>query len=102
MNDFPLDEEEQQIEVAADNLVPVGPEERQRVERILTRARKNRNINIRLSEQDLEQIKSRAEREGLPYQTLISSVLHKYVSDRLIDQDQIVKTLELIGKQDRR
>ena len=102
MNDFPLDEEEQQIEDAADNLVPVGPEERQRVERILTRARKNRNINIRLSEQDLEQIKSRAEREGLPYQTLISSVLHKYVSDRLIDQDQIVKTLELIGKQDRR
>lgn len=102
MSDFPLDEEEQRIEDAAEELVPVSREERQRVERILARGRKNRNINIRLSEMDLERIKSRADREGLPYQTLISSVLHKYVSDRLVDQDQIVKTLELIGKRGRK
>jgi len=99
MSDFPLDEEEQSIEDSADELVSVSSEERQRVERILARGRKNRNINIRLSELDLDRIKSRAEREGLPYQTLISSVLHKYVSDRLVDEDQIVKTIELIGKQ---
>ena len=102
MSDFKLTEEEQQIEDTADELVPVGQEERQRIEGIIERGRKNKNINIRLSEMDLERIKSRAEREGLPYQTLISSVLHKYVSDRLVDEDQIVKTLELIGKSDRK
>jgi len=102
MSDFELSEEEQQIEDAADELVPVSQEERERIERIIARGKKNKNINIRLSEMDLERIKSRAEREGLPYQTLISSVLHKYVSDRLIDEDQIVKTLELIGKSDRK
>lgn len=61
-------------------------------------SRKSRNINIRISEHDLEQVKRRAEREGLPYQTLISSVLHKYVSDQLVDECSIGKTLQLIGK----
>ena len=102
MSDFELTEEEQQIEDTADDLVPVSREERERVERILARGRKNKNINIRLSEMDLERIKLRADREGLPYQTLISSILHKYVSDRLIDEDQIVKTLELIGRSNRK
>ena len=98
MNDFPLDEEEQQIEDSADEFVPVDAEERKHVQRILSRSRKNKNINIRLSELDLDRIRTRAEREGLPYQTLISSVLHKYVNDRLVDEDQVIKTLELIGK----
>ncbi len=42
--------------------------------------RKNKNINIRISETDLESIKRIAETEGLPYQTLIGSVLHKYAA----------------------
>jgi len=42
--------------------------------------RKNRNINIRISENDLESIKLRAAREGMPYQTLIGSLIHKYAS----------------------
>jgi predicted DNA binding CopG/RHH family protein len=58
MSDFQLTEEEQQIEDAADELVPVSQEERERVERVLARGRKNKNINIRLSEMDLERIKS--------------------------------------------
>jgi predicted DNA binding CopG/RHH family protein len=45
--------------------------------------RKDRRLNIRLSSKDLEAIKKRALGEGLPYQTLISSVLHKYASGRL-------------------
>jgi predicted DNA binding CopG/RHH family protein len=45
--------------------------------------RKDARINIRLSVADLEMLKRRAAEEGLPYQTLISSVLHKYVSGRL-------------------
>ena len=45
--------------------------------------RKDRRINIRISAKDLDALKMRALEEGLPYQTLISSVLHKWVSGRL-------------------
>lgn len=45
--------------------------------------RKNRRINIRLSQIDLEALQIRAVQEGIPYQTLVSSVLHKYVTGRL-------------------
>jgi predicted DNA binding CopG/RHH family protein len=42
--------------------------------------RKDTRINIRLSTADLEMLKRRAAEEGLPYQSLIASILHKYVS----------------------
>jgi len=42
--------------------------------------RKNKRVNIRISERDLNELQRIAIREGLPYQTLISSILHKYVS----------------------
>lgn len=45
--------------------------------------KKNARINIRLSTTDLDQIKQRAIFEGMPYQTLISSVLHKYAAGHL-------------------
>ena len=44
--------------------------------------RKDRRLNIRLSSKDLEAIQKRALAEGLPYQTLIASVLHKYAAGR--------------------
>ena len=44
---------------------------------------KDRRVNIRLSTADLMDIQARAYEEGVPYQTLIASVLHKYVSGRL-------------------
>ncbi|MCA3176510.1 MAG: hypothetical protein ING36_13410 [Burkholderiales bacterium] len=47
---------------------------------------KDRRINIRLSSPDLMDIQARALEEGIPYQTFIASVLHKYVSGRLIEQ----------------
>jgi predicted DNA binding CopG/RHH family protein len=45
--------------------------------------RKDRRLNIRISSKDLEAIQKRAIEEGLPYQTLISSLLHKYAAGRL-------------------
>jgi predicted DNA binding CopG/RHH family protein len=42
--------------------------------------RKGSRINIRISEVDLENIKQKAAYEGLPYQTLIASILHKYAA----------------------
>ena len=44
--------------------------------------RKDKRINIRISQRDLEGLQVKAVREGIPYQTLISSVLHKYVASR--------------------
>ncbi len=44
--------------------------------------RKDARINIRLSTADLEMLRRRAVEEGLPYQSLIASVLHKYISGR--------------------
>ena len=46
--------------------------------------KKDRRVNIRLSQADLEGLQVRAVEEGLPYQTLISSVLHKYITGLLI------------------
>lgn len=45
--------------------------------------RKEKRVNIRISEKDLNAIQSRALEEGIPYQTLMSSVLHKYVNGTL-------------------
>lgn len=44
---------------------------------------KDRRVNIRLSAGDLQDIQVRALEEGMPYQTLIASILHKYVTGRL-------------------
>jgi predicted DNA binding CopG/RHH family protein len=42
--------------------------------------RKDKRVNIRMSERDLTRFRKKAVEEGLPYQTLISSVLHKYIN----------------------
>lgn len=47
--------------------------------------KKDKRINIRISSRDLEALQRRALEEGLPYQTLVSSILHKYVSGGLKD-----------------
>lgn len=48
--------------------------------------RKDKRINIRISQRDLIKLQQKALAEGLPYQTLIASVLHKYVSGRLVEK----------------
>ena len=47
---------------------------------------KERRVNIRLSSPDLMDIQARALEEGLPYQTFMASVLHKYVAGRLVEK----------------
>jgi predicted DNA binding CopG/RHH family protein len=55
---------------------------------------KDRRVNIRLSSGDLQDIQVKALEEGLPYQTLIASVLHKYVTGRLAErEDQATPTI---------
>ncbi|MDY7574117.1 CopG family antitoxin [Actimicrobium sp. CCI2.3] len=47
---------------------------------------KDRRVNIRLSSDDLNTIQAKALEQGIPYQTLIASVLHKYVTGRLAEK----------------
>ena len=48
--------------------------------------RKDKRINIRISDNDLTGLKVKAREEGIPYQTLVSSILHKYVSGRFVER----------------
>jgi predicted DNA binding CopG/RHH family protein len=91
-----LDSSERTIERSARSYRPIAGKDRKRIEAILTRTRKSRNINIRISEATLVELKRLAEREGLPYQTLVSSVLHKYVTNRLVDEEAVTKSLRFL------
>jgi hypothetical protein len=44
-------------------------------------------------------LKLRADSEGLPYQTLLSSIVHKFVTDQLVDKKNILKSIELLKAQ---
>ncbi|ROL57596.1 antitoxin [Bacteroidetes/Chlorobi group bacterium ChocPot_Mid] len=62
---------------------PVKNQEREirkHMDYALTSLKKDKRINIRISSRDLELLQIKALEEGLPYQTLISSVLHKYIN----------------------
>ncbi len=48
--------------------------------------KKDARINIRLSSRDLRALQARALKEGIPYQTLVSSVLHKFVDGQFVDK----------------
>ena len=47
---------------------------------------KDKRINIRMSSKDLDQVQVIGSQEGIPYQTMISSIIHKYVSGYLIEK----------------
>ncbi|MEO7853266.1 MAG: hypothetical protein ABIR94_13565 [Rubrivivax sp.] len=51
---------------------------------------KDKRVNIRLSSADLLDIQAKALAEGMPYQTLIASVLHKYVAGKLAEKEPVV------------
>ena len=91
-----LDKLEREIERSAESYKPVSKRERLEIEGVLEKIRKTRNVNIRISETVLEELKKRSQEEGIPYQTLISSVLHKFVTNRLIDEKAIRKSIELL------
>ena len=91
-----LDTYERQIERSAGQFRPVSKKKARRIEGTLQRAKKSKNVNIRIAEDDLVRLKRRSQAEGLPYQTLIASVLHKYLNDRLVDEEAIRKSVKLL------
>lgn len=76
----------QEKEIESGEWVPI-PDMDEEIKRNQSYARsfinKNKNINIRLSEWDYKNIKVRAVKEGLPYQTLVASLIHKYLTGQL-------------------
>ena len=48
--------------------------------------KKDRRMNVRISERDLKGLKARAAEEGIPYQTLVTMILHKFVSGRIVEK----------------
>lgn len=89
--DLQLDQEEQEILKTEETelLKPVADMEQQitlakeAAKNTLESMTKNKNINIRLNLTDVETIKKKAAQAGLPYQTLIGSILHQYATGKL-------------------
>lgn len=99
MNKVKLDSFEKEIEQNAEKFVKTSAKTQQRVTKIITKANEKNRITLRINNQTLEAIKRKAQEEGLPYQTFISSILFKYANDRLIDKKHILKSLQLLKMQ---
>jgi len=91
-----LDAFEQSIEDNAEQFIPLSDTEKNEVETIINAANKTKNINIRISAYDIEKVKQLSKEEGIPYQTLISSVIHKYITGKLVDEKVVLKSMELL------
>ncbi len=91
MSELKLDAEERELSASyeADEWKTIGnieQEVKSYSEYAAATFKKDRRVNIRISGKDLEALQKRALEEGLPYQTLIASVLHKYINGRLVDR----------------
>ncbi|MBF0276096.1 MAG: hypothetical protein HQK84_12770 [Nitrospinae bacterium] len=89
MKKVKLDKEEQELLDALESgefESDLTPSRREFIEESAKQTfKKDKRINIRISGRDLLGIQRRAMEEGIPYQTLVSSILHKYVSGSLHD-----------------
>jgi predicted DNA binding CopG/RHH family protein len=88
-DDLQLDEEEREIEKAfEEGLVERVPNFEEEKAKLIAAAKatmdKTKNINIRISQGDLYNIKTKASEQGVPYQSLISSLIHQYSNDRIV------------------
>ena len=92
----PLDEEERELmeSIERDEGVPVKDfktEQQKAVQAARNTLKKDKRINLRLSQRDYHQIQIKAIEEGVPYQTLIASIVHKYLNGSLAPHIQQAK-----------
>lgn len=100
-----LTDEENEIEssIAKGEWASVDSHEKKKYKTILEKAarstisgkKKEARVNIRMTVNELDMVRAEAEREGIPYQTLMSSILHKYLTGELIDK-KVVKELKKV------
>jgi len=78
-----LTRSEQAIEraVARGEYRPASREEFKRIAEAIARRRKDAVLNIRINSQDLENIKQKARKMGIPYQSFVSELIHQYAAD---------------------
>lgn len=86
MKYFELDKEEKELleEFERGEWIPVKNQakaKKEAMEAARNTLSKTRNINLRLSERDLQKLKARAAREGIPYQTLAASLIHRATAE---------------------
>lgn len=91
-----LDKFESEIEKNISQYKPVRAKKKAKIEGVIDKANEKKSISLRLKTNDLELLKRRADLEGMPYQTLLSSIVHKFVTDQLVDKRSILKSLEII------
>jgi len=91
-----LDTYESEIEQNIKQFAPVTAKKNALIKNIIDAANEKKSISLRIKSNDLEQLKRRADIEGLPYQTLLSSVVHKFVTDQLVDKRSILKSMEIL------
>ncbi|MBA7544459.1 hypothetical protein ES705_36815 [subsurface metagenome] len=92
-----MTEEEKLIEDDIESLRVVSKSKKDKINKIILRARKNRAISLRIANFDLEKIKEKANNDGIPYQTLINTILHKYITNQLYEKEEIIKSLKIIN-----
>jgi predicted DNA binding CopG/RHH family protein len=95
-----FDADEQQLEKDMEQFQPVNAAKKQLIEGILDKANEKRSISLRLKSNDLELLKRRAAAEGLPCQTLLASIVHKFLSDQLVDRRSILKSMDILRESD--
>lgn len=91
-----LDKFEQEIENNISEYIRVPAKNKEQIDRIIKKAKGKKSINLRVNSHDLELLKQKADQEGIPYQTLISSILHKYLTDQLVDQNAVLNSIRLL------
>lgn len=94
MKTLKLDKNELKIEKEFDQFKPVKKSVKSKFEKIISESRKSRPISLRINEQDLDLLKEKASKNGLPYQTMINVIIHRYVNDSFLDKDEIDKYLK--------
>lgn len=96
MVNIKLDDYEQDLENNISKYKKASASKIEKIEKIIRKANEKKSISLRVNSQDLDQLKLKAEKEGIPYQTLISSIIHKFITDQLVDQKTIIKSLQLL------
>jgi predicted DNA binding CopG/RHH family protein len=95
MKNVVLNREESTIERNFKNYRPVSKETEIHIKKIIESSRKSRPISLRINKNDLERLKEKADENGLPYQTMINVVIHKFVTNSYLDKEEITKFLML-------
>ena len=98
MKTYKLSDEEKAIENEIEHFIPISGKKKEQVENIIRQAKKNRSIRLRISNYTLEKLKEKANDEGIPYQTLINSILHKYITNQLFEKKEMLKSLQFINR----